>query len=99
MTESIFTKPSDGLPEVGEYTLIYVAGHPTCDEGSKFFVSRFEGREVYGNDKVPYGWRGPGPFSFFGWQVTGWLGMGFAYPLIEAVSKDRGSDPPQAETK
>ena len=92
MNGATFTKPSDGLPEIGEYTLIYVEGHPMRDEGSKYFVSRFEERTVQGNDFVPYGWRGPGPFSFFGWQVTGWMGMGFAYELTQSIRKDRGSE-------
>jgi len=75
----IFTSPADGLPVDNEYCLIYVADFPVDDEGSKYFVSRFERRAVQGNDTVPYGWRGPGPFQFFGWQVTGWSGMGFAF--------------------
>lgn len=66
---SPWIRTQDRLPEIGQDCLIFYRS----GGNSGMFVSQFETRKVDGNDKVPYGWRGPGPFSFFGWQVEWWM--------------------------
>lgn len=39
----------------------------------RVYASRFEARAVQDNNRVPYGWTGPGPFSFFGHDVLYWM--------------------------
>lgn len=56
----------DALPAEGERTLIVT-------RDLSMYISKFESRKVSGNDTVPYGWYGPGPFSFFGAQVLCWM--------------------------
>ena len=60
-----WTRPEDKLPAFGQDTLIITMM-------GEMYVSMFEKRVLYGNDTKPYGWRGPGPFSFFGDSVLWW---------------------------
>lgn len=59
-------RPTDQLPEPGQKTLIITVDH-------NVYVSQFELRKVEGNNTVPYGWTGPGPFQFFGQWVEFWM--------------------------
>ena len=63
-------KTSERLPEPRQLTLICTDGMHGTEE--VLYVSVFERRKVWGNDTLPYGWRGPGPYSFFGARVTHW---------------------------
>ena len=58
----------DRLPEIGQECLIFKSGI-----NSGMFVSKFESRDVYANDLVPYGWRGPGMFIFFAQEIEWWM--------------------------
>lgn len=64
-------KKKDGkfrkLPSEGQQTLIKTSG-----VNGRMFVATFETRRISGNDTVPYGWNGPGPFSHFGSDVIYW---------------------------
>ena len=67
MIDWISTK--DRLPEYGQNTLIYIPDEPSS---YAIFVSVFEERLISGNERLAYGWRGPGPFRHFGHAVSHW---------------------------
>lgn len=54
------------LPNCGKMTLIFVSAT------QQMYVSCFAETTVGGNHHVPYRWYGPGPFSFFGHEVSHW---------------------------
>jgi len=55
---------TDKLPEERQATLIL------C--GDEMYVSTFCAGKPWENNPVPYEWRGPGPFRFFGHEVKWW---------------------------
>jgi hypothetical protein len=64
----------DELPEIGEKTIIKTIDLTMVNPWMcSVIVSCFDSCQVYGNDIVPYCWRGPGPFRFFGHEVTHWM--------------------------
>ena len=62
-----WVRTSERLPSFGEEVIII-----NRNDG-RMYISVFERRLIGGNITVPYGWRGPGPFQFFGSQVDFWM--------------------------
>ena len=65
---SVWIPPGKRLPQPGQLCVIATRG-----PNKGLFISTFERRPISDNDLVPYGWRGPGPFQFFGQEVAFWM--------------------------
>ena len=72
---SAWISTKDSLPEMGLKVLVYL-------DTSIISIASRRTVQVYGNDKVPYRWEGPGPFTFFAQWVSHWM------PLPEGPEAD-----------
>jgi len=61
------------LPYFGQRCIIYVPNEPMTNPADRVFVSEFVKAYGNANDQVPYAWKGPGPYYFFGQNVSHWM--------------------------